>query len=968
MPSLPPGTVLGGYRLEAEIDRGGMGTVYRARQLSLDRTVAVKVLSPALASDPAFVRRFRQEAILAASLEHPNVVPVHERGEDGGHLYIAMRLITGDSLRERIQREGPLAPPRAVGVLEQIAEALDAAHAAGLVHRDVKPANVLLAGEGAAATAYLSDFGIARRTSASRLTSSGVMVGTPGYLAPEVIRGEPGGPPADVYALGCVLYEMLTGTQPFPRPDVMLTLSAHLTEPPPQAAGVPPAMNDVIARAMHKRAEDRFARPSHLAEAARAALTAPTGPGSGARLAAAAIRPGTGPIIGRTEDQAALTALLRDADVRVVSVTGPGGIGKTRLALAVADELQGAFADGVHWTDLAAVTSPLQVLSSLAQSLGLREEGARPLRDQLVERLRELDLLIVMDNVEHLLDAGTSVAELLTACPRLRLLVTSRAPLRLSGEHEYPLAPLDQAAATELFDLRARAARPEFSPDTAVAEICGRLDCLPLAIELCAARIRVMTPQTMLERLDRMSLLSLLGSGPRDAPARQRTLRATLDWSHDLLGPDEQVLLARLSVFAGGFGLEAAESVCGAELDTLAALVDQSLVRFAGDRYSMLETVREYAREKLAGSGESERVRSAHAEWCLGFAEDAIRPLLAGGGQAAAIGRLATEDANVGTALEFARDQGDAERALRLAYAMAIHRYFSGSQVTLGLDQVERTLSAFDAPAGSWGRAAFGAGWLAFELGLLDHARSRAEAALALADESSSPKVLAETLNLLGAIAITQDDLDRAEPHFEAALGVARRGEAPTSAASALNNLGLLNMMRGEPDQARRRLDSALEVAAETGDAHTLASAELNLGLLDAADRRPEPAIGHFRRALEELAGSNSLSLVASASAGLALAAAQRGDERVSARLLGLVDAISDATGLALQNQERSAADQAAAMARSALGGAFAQERERGRSAIVPERAIATARQFAERLGEVETARDPQDASPGSSS
>ncbi|HEV3474350.1 MAG TPA: adenylate/guanylate cyclase domain-containing protein, partial [Actinomycetota bacterium] len=390
--------------------------------------------------------------------------------------------------------------------------------------------------------------------------------------------------------------------------------------------------------------------------------------------------------IGRGPEIMAVEDLLENT--RLLTLTGPGGTGKTRLSLQVASEMLPRFEDGAFFVDLSPITDPSLVATSIADAVGAKEEPGRSVGDTLQDHLRDKELLLVLDNFEQV-TAATDVVQLLLNCaPRLKLLVTSRIVLHLSGEQEYPVPPLalpdpahlpglealSQFEAVALFIDRARAVKPDFAVTNenapAVAEICARLDGLPLAIELAAVRVKLLSPQSMLARLGQR--LPLLTGGARDLPERQRTLRGAIEWSHDLLDDAKRSLFARLAVFQGGCTLEAAEAVCGTDLDVLdglASLVDESLLRRSettdGElRFGMLETIREFAAERLAESGQQEKLRRRHAEWVMAFAEEA-EPEIVGENQALWLDRTEREHDNIRAALRWANDHGEGEIALR---------------------------------------------------------------------------------------------------------------------------------------------------------------------------------------------------------------------------------------------------------------------------------------------------------------
>ena len=424
------------------------------------------------------------------------------------------------------------------------------------------------------------------------------------------------------------------------------------------------------------------------------------------------------PFLGREAEVAQVRDLLSQDDVRLLTLTGPGGIGKTRLALHAAGALADSYVHGVWWVPLAALRDPRLVLETAAHALGAKKG--------LAEHIADRSLLLLLDNFEQVSEAAADVAALLASCPNLDLLVTSREPLHITGEQQYPVSPLVREEGVALFLARARAVKPSFQADAAVAEICRRLDDLPLALELAAARVKTLSPAQMLARLERR--LPFLTGGARDLPERQRTLRAAIEWSHDLLTPDEQRLFARLAVFRGGCTLDAVEGVIGADLDALTSLVDKSLLRHRDDRFSMLETIREYAAERLESSDEADELWRRHAEHFLALAEEADRRLWTHGEW---LDRLDEDLDNARAALDRLEASGETQLAMR--FAGALWRFWNvRGHLVEGRHRVARALAADERPTAARARALTGASSMAARSGDATTARTWAEEALAL--------------------------------------------------------------------------------------------------------------------------------------------------------------------------------------------------------------------------------------------
>jgi len=534
------------------------------------------------------------------------------------------------------------------------------------------------------------------------------------------------------------------------------------------------------------------------------------------------------PFLGREAELAELAALLARDEVRLLTLTGAGGTGKTRLALQSAAAAADAFPGGVWWVPLAPLRDPVLVLESAASALSASGD--------LAEHIGDTRLLLVLDNFEHLTRAAADLAPLLARCPKLTLLVTSREPLHLAGEHEYAVDPLAPAEAVELFLTRAVAARRDFSANGDVAAICERLDHLPLAIELAAARVKVLSPQALLARLEQR--LPLLAGGAHDLPERQRTLRATIEWSHELLTEAEKRLFARLAVFRGGCTLEAAEQVAEADLDTLHSLVDKSLVRVRPDsgRFWMLETIREFAAERLDDSGEAEEMGRRHAQHFLALAEE-VEPNL-GGDPGEWLDQLEGEHDNLRAAFDRFRASGEGESAMRLAAAQSRFWIIRGHDAE-GRRRLEAALSMSERPTAARGAALNAAAMLAGEdPDDAESARRRAEEALSIHNELGDAWGTAfSILQLAGAFTSLHDWLKAQELYADSARRFEELGdEHQTLVATRLMAWTYFEL--GDVGRARELHEENLERARRAGNVRIEATTLGALGEYALRERR----------------------------------------------------------------------------------------------------------------------------------
>jgi predicted ATPase/class 3 adenylate cyclase len=654
--------------------------------------------------------------------------------------------------------------------------------------------------------------------------------------------------------------------------------------------------------------------------------------------------------LGRERELAEVLGLLRSS--RMLTLTGPGGTGKTRLAAQAAAEAAEDFPGGVWWVSLAALPDPALVLDSIAQVVGAEGE--------LAEHIADKELLLLLDNFEQLLSAATDLAGLLASCSGLRLLVTSREPLRVAAEQEYPVPPFIFEEAVGFFSARARAVRPAFQPDVAVAEICRRLDNLPLALELAAARVNVLSLEQILARLEQA--LPLLTGGRRDAPERQRTLAATIAWSYDLLNEEEKRLFARLSVFPGGCTVESAEQVCDADLERLASLVDKSLLRQSDERFWMLQTIREYALERLAERGESPDLGQRQAEHFAELARHANRELR---GPDAARWLLALEQEldNVRAAIAFALEADKVE--LGLVLVADLYRFWiAHGRATEGRRWFDELLPRAQAasPAavgdalhragdmavwqGDHERAAelseqavlvlrdaglteklcytlTTQGWAVGALGERERAAAILEEALQLAREEGFEMAAATALNSLAGLHKREGDYPRALELNEACLEIIERAGDPMNVAVVLGNVGETALGVGDHSRATEVLERSLELAREVGDSRQAEWSLAHLALALLLQGETERSREFFAESLPQALAIHDQRALDVCLHGLAGVAAATGDPEKGARLWGAAERLRESLGNQPGPPQLAVEEQYLSGARAALGDRF---------------------------------------------
>lgn len=939
------GQRLGPYILRRKLGEGACGVVWLGHDPTTRRDVAIKLLQQWYSKDEKAVKRFLREAQAAAQLKHVNAVAIHQVGESGGSVFIAMEWVDGGNLQDALTGKRRMPWPEATRAIRDAAAGLGAAHAVGLIHRDIKPSNLMRTSTG---VVKVVDFGLARSfEQRSDITLQGSIVGTPAFMSPEQCTGKNLDARSDLYSLVCTYYHLVCGQAPFGSDDITEVLTRQVSAPLPDPKQFAPELPDDVCRVLvkgtQKQPADRYQSAAELIAALDVALLnpppaepiAPPEPQADATVisgspgrpkASDTVELSTEPkppppnnlpvqltsFVGRKRELAESADLLKQA--RLLTLIGSGGSGKTRLALELAGQVLDRFDDGVWFIELAQTTNPEIIPQLISSALGLREEPGRSLTDTLTDFLRAKTSLLILDNCEHLRSAvGHQVTDLLQSCPNLRILASSRESLRVAGEHTYPVPSLgvpdvikapgaDATLATalthyehvrnyeavQLFVERAAASQPRFaltdSNVLAVAQICRRVDGIPLALELAAARVKMLSVQQIADRLD--NSIGLLTRGSDAALPRQQTLRATIDWSFELLTDKERVLFRRLAVFAGGFALEAAEAVCTGTgvpdtdvLDLLAELVDKSLVLIveleqdANPRYRLLETIRQYATEKLTEAAETDPVRARHRDFFLKFAGTAGTQL-AGPEQTQSLNSLEMEHDNLRLVLDWAVNH-DAVLGLRMAKSIwrfwEMHGYWKEGRhcleqclaqpvaTTPELSSLRATaLDAAGNLASCQGEYARAQAWFEEQLalnrqtaddrGVADalhnlvsvtwkqgnyaQARTLEEQALTIRRRLGDPNAIATSLLALGTFAHEQSDYDAAAALYEEALAIRRQLRDQTGIAVLLNNMGNLARMRGDRAKSRQLQEESLAIKRQLGDKASISQSLTNLALI----------------------------------------------------------------------------------------------------------------------------------------
>lgn len=976
---MPPfvGSRLGRYDIIAALGAGGMGEVYRARDSRLGRDVALKVLPAGVAADAERLARFEHEARIVAGLNHPNIVTLYSVEDEDGIRFLTMELVEGQGLDRQVT-PGGLSIARVIEWGVALADALAAAHDKGVVHRDLKPANVMLTNDG---RVKVLDFGLAKladprtdleaaqaATVGAPVSAAGQVVGTLPYMAPEQVRGEPVDSRTDLFALGILLYELTTGRRPFEGATQGLISSAILRDTPRSLSSVradaPTDLDRIIARCLEKEPRARIQTARDVSsELRRAGMTKDVV----ATILKAPPTPST-PLLGREETLEAATNRVRGG-ARLLTVTGYGGTGKTRFSIELFHRLVPEYPGGAAFVSLAAVTAASSVLPTVCMALEIPEAHGRSALDALCTVIGQRRMLIILDNLEQVIDVAEEVAALVARCPALQVVATSRAPLKIGSETEFSLPPLELPAphmtsvdalrtcpSVALFLQRAVRVKEDFAltsrNSAAIAAICRQLDGLPLALELAAARVRVLEPPALLQRLDHA--LDLLTSGDRDLPLRQRTLRATISWSYSLLDAGEQLLLRRLSSFHEGWTLEAMEQVCYGDderhraLDELNSLVEKGLVRVvgSGERYALLETIRAFAAEQLHAGGEVAATRHAHADYYLQFAAGVAAGFRTTQ-QLEAVRSARNENTNTHAAIQWltacagAGDKSALEKSLLLCGHLNWFWHIGGQHFTARV-LLDTLLSlAAEAPpsrgralariaagmastaTGEWERSLgewaggyedgkaigdaavaaeglMGVGYCCLSLGRMDDAAAALDEAMARSAGGVCDFLQAISMTIKGMLLFVTGDLGAGMVLIEEARRIQKRLNDREGGGMALSFLAQMSFAKGDHARALAVYGEALESLTTIGDQPEVARVHCEMGWTALAAGDAPAAQRAFQlgvRANEEVGSPKGTGL---ALLGLAAVEAAEGRSERAVAIAAAAHALSERAGVVI--------------------------------------------------------------------